>query len=68
MPTGAPGELAAIDKAEILVEALPYIKRFWRKVVVVKYGGNALGAVPAALSLPAGRPRRPGRRAGRLRH
>ena len=30
-------------KAEILVEALPYIRRFWHKVVVVKYGGNALG-------------------------
>ncbi len=30
-------------KAEILVEALPYIRRFWQKVVVVKYGGNALG-------------------------
>jgi acetylglutamate kinase len=26
------------------VEALPYIRRFWRKVVVVKYGGNALDA------------------------
>ncbi len=38
--------LAGLDagaKAEILVEALPYIQRFWRKVVVVKYGGNALG-------------------------
>lgn len=30
-------------KAEILVEALPYIRRFWGKVVVVKYGGNAIG-------------------------
>ncbi|HEY1734454.1 MAG TPA: acetylglutamate kinase, partial [Acidimicrobiales bacterium] len=28
-------------KAAILVEALPYILRFWGKVVVVKYGGNA---------------------------
>ncbi len=35
--------LDAGAKAEILVEALPYIQRFWRKVVVVKYGGNALG-------------------------
>lgn len=32
----------AAAKAEILVEALPYIRRFWGKVVVVKYGGNAL--------------------------
>lgn len=33
----------ADEKAAILVEALPYIRRFWEKVVVVKYGGNALG-------------------------
>jgi acetylglutamate kinase len=30
------------DKAAILIEALPYILRFRGKVVVVKYGGNAL--------------------------
>jgi len=35
--------LSPAAKAEILVEALPYIRRFWDKVVVVKYGGNALG-------------------------
>jgi acetylglutamate kinase len=29
-------------KAHILVDALPYIRRFWGQVVVVKYGGNAL--------------------------
>jgi acetylglutamate kinase len=29
------------DKAALLVEALPYIRRFRDKVVVVKYGGNA---------------------------
>jgi acetylglutamate kinase len=29
-------------KAEVLVEALPYIRRFWGRIVVVKYGGNAL--------------------------
>src|SRR5580658_1813510 len=47
---GAAGALATSGaglspavKAEILVEALPYIRRFWDKVVVVKYGGNALG-------------------------
>jgi len=28
----------------VLVEALPYIRRFFGKVVVVKYGGNALHA------------------------
>ena len=35
--------LSPAAKAEILVESLPYIRRFWDKVVVVKYGGNALG-------------------------
>src|ERR1700722_8093088 len=29
-------------KARILVDALPFIRRFWGQVVVVKYGGNAL--------------------------
>jgi acetylglutamate kinase len=33
---------AAGLKASVLVEALPYIRRFAGKVVVVKYGGNAL--------------------------
>jgi acetylglutamate kinase len=33
---------AADDKAHVLVEALPYIRRFVDSVVVVKYGGNAL--------------------------
>ena len=34
--------LSPAVKAQVLVEALPYIKRFWGKVVVVKYGGNVL--------------------------
>ncbi|HUC13951.1 MAG TPA: acetylglutamate kinase [Acidimicrobiales bacterium] len=42
MTASGPGLSPAV-KAEILVEALPYIRRFWDKVVVVKYGGNALG-------------------------
>jgi acetylglutamate kinase len=29
-------------KAAVLVDALPYIRRFWDKIVVVKYGGNAI--------------------------
>jgi acetylglutamate kinase len=33
---------AAEEIASVLVEALPYIRRFSGKVVVVKYGGNAL--------------------------
>ncbi|MBU0635201.1 MAG: acetylglutamate kinase [Candidatus Omnitrophica bacterium] len=32
----------ASKKVDILVEALPYIKRFHGKVVVVKYGGSAV--------------------------
>ena len=32
----------AADKAEVLVEALPWLQRFHGKVVVVKYGGNAM--------------------------
>jgi acetylglutamate kinase len=35
---------AAAKTASVLVEALPYIRHFWGKVVVVKYGGNALHA------------------------
>lgn len=31
-----------IDKAAILIEALPYIQKFAGKTVVVKYGGNAM--------------------------
>ena len=30
------------QKAEVLIEALPYIQRFWDKNIVVKYGGNAM--------------------------
>jgi acetylglutamate kinase len=32
----------AIKKADVLIEALPYIKRFHRKIVVIKYGGSIL--------------------------
>ena len=31
-----------IDKANVLVEALPYIRRFYDKTVVVKYGGSTM--------------------------
>lgn len=31
-----------VEKAKILVEALPYIRRFYQKTVVVKYGGHAM--------------------------
>jgi acetylglutamate kinase len=41
--------LDAAAKAGVLVEAIPYVRRFAGRVVVVKYGGNAL----AASTLPA---------------
>jgi acetylglutamate kinase len=32
----------SIEKAEILLEALPFIRNFFGKTIVVKYGGNAM--------------------------
>ena len=31
-----------MEKAQVLVEALPYIQHFNRKIIVVKYGGSAM--------------------------
>ena len=31
-----------LDKAQTLIEALPYIQRYNRKVIIVKYGGSAM--------------------------
>ncbi|MEO7836763.1 MAG: acetylglutamate kinase [Acidimicrobiales bacterium] len=39
--------LTATDKAAVLAESLPYIRRFWGQVIVVKYGGNAMGDAAA---------------------
>jgi acetylglutamate kinase len=33
----------AIKKADVLIEALPYIKKFHKKTIVIKYGGSILG-------------------------
>jgi acetylglutamate kinase len=33
----------AIKKAKVLIEALPYIKKFHKKIIVIKYGGSILG-------------------------
>ena len=33
---------AAVQKAKVLAEALPYIRRFHGKTIVIKYGGNAM--------------------------
>ena len=34
--------LTNMERAEVLTAALPYIRRYAGKVVVVKYGGNAM--------------------------
>src|SRR3970040_836660 len=45
-PTGTRGmpltAKSAADRAQILIEALPYIQRFQGKTIVIKYGGNAM--------------------------
>ena len=44
-PTASEPDLSHIsprDKAEILAQALPYIRRFHGKTMVIKYGGNAM--------------------------
>ncbi|MGV9411365.1 acetylglutamate kinase [Nocardia sp. NPDC003693] len=40
--TAAHEQLSALDKAHVLADALPWLQRFRDKVVVVKYGGNAM--------------------------
>lgn len=37
-------ELTPLEKANVLVEALPYIKEFYGKTVVIKYGGHAMSS------------------------
>jgi acetylglutamate kinase len=32
----------SVERADILLEALPYIRRFYNKTVVIKYGGHAM--------------------------
>ena len=49
-----PSAAAASAKTAVLVEALPYIRRFWGKVVVVKYGCNALASGSGAVSSGSG--------------
>ena len=40
--TNAQNPITPAQKAKILAEALPYIKRFFDKTIVIKYGGNAM--------------------------
>ncbi len=46
MPTASnaaiPNVLAPHDKADILAQALPYIRKYHGKTMVIKYGGNAM--------------------------
>ncbi len=35
-------ELSVTQRADVLTQALPYIKKYYNKVIVVKYGGNAM--------------------------
>jgi acetylglutamate kinase len=41
------------EAAALLIEVLPYIRRFFGKVVVVKYGGNALAGAVDGEALPS---------------
>jgi acetylglutamate kinase len=41
-PTSAAPPITASQKVAILAEAMPYIRRFHGKTIVVKYGGNAM--------------------------
>ena len=42
MTSDAVRELSALDKAHVLADALPWLQKFRDKIVVVKYGGNAM--------------------------
>ncbi len=33
---------SSMERADILIEALPYIRRFYNKTIVIKYGGHAM--------------------------
>lgn len=35
-------KLSNAQRAEVLIQALPYIKKYYNKIVVIKYGGNAM--------------------------
>ena len=35
-------EISYSDKAQVLAQSLPYIQKYYNKVVVIKYGGNAM--------------------------
>src|SRR5690606_30373404 len=41
-PSDTFANISPRDKAEILAQALPYIRKFHGKTIVIKYGGNAM--------------------------
>ncbi len=45
--------IAPRDKAEILAQALPYIRKFHGKTIVIKYGGHAMGESAVARQFAA---------------
>lgn len=44
---------AAVQVAQVLSEALPYIRRFVGKTLVIKYGGNCPAAMAPGKASPA---------------
>ena len=56
-----------IAKANILMEALPWIKRFNGKTIVIKYGGNAMPALFALVAPVVWQAARPRTRVPRTR-
>ena len=32
------------EKVDVLIEALPYVNRFYKQIIVIKYGGNAMSS------------------------
>jgi acetylglutamate kinase len=44
---------SAFDRADVLIEALPYIRRFQHRIIVIKYGGNAMVDPALAASFAA---------------
>ena len=50
IPSASDASLDAGAKASVLIEALPYLRRYAGRTFVVKYGGHAMGDTAAAAS------------------
>lgn len=42
MENNLPIEITNAQRAQVLTQALPYIKKYYNKLIVIKYGGNAM--------------------------